>query len=133
MIDYTLFVAWLDAIPTTLDYRFRQGPREEEFGRADLVATVTPLPGPGLSLDGLGNQPSFQIKLTGRERQADDIRKTAFEIDTALLWGAYPFDAWGTYVQYVDRTGGEPSVLQEDEHDRVAYVCTYVAHETPEL
>lgn len=131
MIDLDDLVTWLTAVPTELDYSFRKGPRQPEFGQADLVALVTPLEGPGLTLDGLGSVSSFQIKLVAREHQETACRKSAFQIDDALLFSDTPGDLWGTWIQYVNRLGGEPASLEEDEHDRIAYVCSYVAHETP--
>jgi hypothetical protein len=54
-------------------------------------------------------------------------------VDDALLFGVnLPDQLWGTRIQYIDRLGGEPAPVQEDELDRVAYLCSYVAHETPE-
>lgn len=132
MIDLGLLIVWLDAVPTSLEYRFVRGPREPEYGRGDQVGVVTPVGGPGLTLEGAGELSGFQVKLTGREFQHDLIRRSAYEIDTALLFGDYGTDLWGTRVQYVDRTGEPPSALQEDNLDRVAYVCTYLVHETPE-
>lgn len=132
MIDYDLLVEWLNAVPSELGHQFVLGPRQPEFHLADKVGLVTPQPGPGLTLDGLGNVPSFELKLTAREYQHMPLRRTAFAFDKALLFvsaGAL----WGTRVQYVDRIGGEPGSFSEDDHDRVAYVCSYVVHEMPEI
>lgn len=132
MIDLPLLVAWLDSVDTVLDLKFVKGPRAPEFLRGDRVAVVTPLEGPGLTLEGAGSVASFQLRIVAREHDEDALRKSAFQVDEALLFGSYPADLWGTRIQYVDRTGGEPSSLVEDEHDRVAYVCSYIAHEMPE-
>lgn len=132
MIDLDALASWLDEVPTTLDFKFVAKTRQEEFGRGDLLAQVTPLPGAGLVLDGLGNASSFQVRLVAREYQESDLRRSAFQLDDALLFGTYPADLWGTRVVYVDRIGGEPSSLEEDQLDRVAYVCSYVALEVLE-
>lgn len=132
MIELPSLITWLDAITTELDLKFVKGPRAPEFLRGDRVAVVTPLEGPGLTLEGAGSVASFQIRVVAREFEEDELRKSAFQLDDALLFGDYPANLWGTRIQYVSRTGGEPSSLQEDEHDRVAYVCSYIAHETPE-
>lgn len=133
MIDYDLLIQWLNAVPTELGHRFIEGPRQPEFQLEDQVGMVTPQPGPGLTLDGLANVASFELKITAREHKQGALRRTAFALDSALLWGPSQGAIWGTRVQYVDRIGGEPNKTQEDEHDRVAYSCSYIVHETPEL
>lgn len=133
MIDIVALCAWTTAVPTELGFEFVPGPREPEYGQGDLVGVITPLEGPGLVLEGAGDRSSFQVKLVSREFQANELQRAAFAIDQALVFGDYPAELWGTQVQFVTRTGGQPSVIQEDEHDRVAYVCSYIAHETPEL
>lgn len=133
MIALDLLVTWLNAVPADLDFLFVSGPRKPEFGRADEIGVVTPLEGPGLTLEGAGSVASFQIEIIGREHKLALIQKTAFQIDSALLFGdTSGVDLWGTFVQYVSRTGGEPTLGQEDEFDRVSYTCSYIAHETPE-
>lgn len=132
MIDMVALAQWLDAVPTELDLRFSASSRQEEFGRGDLVGQVTAQPGPGLILEGMGSVASFQIKAVAREHQEPALRVSAFQLDDALLFGPFPAEVWGTRVISVDRLGGEPSSLPEDELDRVAYVCSYIAYEMPE-
>lgn len=132
MIDTDALVTWVNAISTEIEMKFVKGPRNPEFLKADLVGTITPLEGAGLTLEAAGSLSSFQIRMQSREHQESALRKSAFQIDEALVFGDWPADVWGTRIQYVGRTGGEPAILQEDEFDRVAYVCSYVAHETPE-
>lgn len=133
MIDLEALVAWFSAVNTDLAYTFVAGPRVPEFGNADVLGVVTPLEGPGLTLDGLASVASFQVRMIGREYQHTRVRKSAFQVDDALLFGVnLPDQLWGTRIQYIDRLGGEPAPVQEDELDRVAYLCSYVAHETPE-
>jgi hypothetical protein len=132
MIDPELLRVWLQEVPNDLSMEFVEGPRVPEFLRGDDIGVVTMLEGPGYTLEGSGGFGSFQLRLVARERDQDKLRRTAFQLDNALLFGDYPVDIWGTWITSVDRTGGEPSPLQEDEHDRVAYVCSYIAHETVE-
>jgi hypothetical protein len=96
----------------------------------DLVAVVTMLEGPGESLEGIGDYSSFQVRLVARETEQDQLRRSAFQVDSALRFGDFPSELWGTWVVSVQRAGGAPSELQTDEHDRVSYVCTYNAFET---
>ena len=55
MIDLEALVAWFNAVNTDLAYTFVAGPRVPEFGNADVLGVVTPLEGPGLTLDGLAS------------------------------------------------------------------------------
>lgn len=133
MIDFGSLATWLSAVPTALDYDFVVGPRQPEFYRGDLVAVVSPQPGPGLTLDGLGHVPSFEIRLVAREHRRLDLYRSGHQIDKALLFADCPANLWGTRVQYVDRLGGEPALQQEDELDRVLCLCSYIVHEMPEM
>lgn len=130
MLDPGLLIAWLNELPNELGLKVSRGPREPEFGRADLVGVLTMLEGPGESLEGIGDIASFQLRLTARERLQDGLRRIAFLFDEELRFGDYPADLWGTWVVSVSRAGGAPSELQTDEHDRVSYVCTYNVFET---
>lgn len=130
MLDAALLRDWLNAVPLDLDVPFERGPRVREFGNADISGLVTMVPGPGELMDGVGDYSSFQVRLTSREANQEQLRKSAFQLDTALRFGDYPADLWGTWIVSVERTGGAPSELETDEHDRVSYVCTYNAFET---
>lgn len=108
-----------------------KGPREPEFGNGDRLAVVTPLGGAGVSLEGVGDQPGFQVRMMAREFELAELKLSVYAVDRELLLGQqFPADIWGTRIQYVTRTGGGPSPLQEDEFDRVVYVCSYAVHET---
>jgi hypothetical protein len=130
MLDPELLKDWLNLVPNTLSIPFVRGPRSPEFSHADLIGVVTMLEGLGESLEGIGDHPSFQLRLTARENQQADLYRSAHQIDDALRFGDYPADLWGTWIVAVTRSGGGPSELQADEHDRVSYVCTYNAFET---
>lgn len=132
MIAITPLVAWFEALALPVEFKFFPGPRVPEFGKGDRIGVVTPLAGPGETLEGIGENSSFQVALIGREHAAADLQAAAFQVDSLLLFGDYPADLWGTFVQSVSRVGGQPSPIQEDEHDRVRYVCSYIAHETVE-
>lgn len=133
MIDYDLLIEWLNAVPTELGHQFILGPRQPEFQLDDRVGLITPQPGLGLAMDGIANVAGFDLKLVAREHQHMKLRRTAFAFDAALLYGPSQGPIWGTQVQYVSRTGGEPGSFPEDDHDRVAYICSYIVHEMPEI
>jgi hypothetical protein len=133
LIDLDALVTWLAAVPTATGAPVVKGPRQLEFGNADELVMVDALGGLGMTLEGAGDQPGFRLKLVAREFREAQLRQTAFQLDTALVFGDYPDDLWGTRIQYVERSAGPPELLPEDELDRVSYVCTYIAHETPEM
>lgn len=130
MLDPDLFGAWLNAVPTELNIPFEHGPRVREFGAADVTGLFTLLEGPGDSLEGVGDHISFQLRATAREYQQNALYRSFRTVDDALRFGDYPADLWGTWIVSVSRSGGAPSELPTDEHDRVSYVCTYNAFET---
>jgi hypothetical protein len=131
MIDESLLADWLSAVPTVLTIKFVVGPYRPEFGKADTIGVVSGTPGPGLLDDGLWNGSGFQVMLEGRDRDHAKLKQAAFDIDHALIFGDYPASLWGTWVRSVDRTGGEPSPQQADEHQRQQYFCTYFAEVSP--
>jgi hypothetical protein len=129
MIDADLRLAWFKELELPSSFGWFNGPRQPEYGNGDLVGLVTDLEGPGEDLEGMGDWGSFQVRLVGREFELPNLRASAFLVDSSLRFGDYPADLWGTRIRTVTRTGGQPSVLLEDDLDRVAYVCTYLAHE----
>jgi hypothetical protein len=130
MIDPALLAQWLTAVPTELNLPFVHGPRQPEFGAADRLGLIVMLEGPGETLEGVGDVRSFQVRLVTREYEREALGRAANAVDLALRFGDFPADLWGTHIVWVNRAGGAPSELQEDELDRVAYVCTYNALET---
>lgn len=130
MISLKLLVEWHRALVLPIEFGWFPGPREPEYGVGDNVAVITPSQGPALDLEGVGDWSVFQTKLVGKEHQYDDLQKSAFEADRQLVRElTLPADLWGTRVVTVDRVGGQPDMLQEDEHDRIAFVCSYLVHE----
>lgn len=130
MIDEQLLLNWAKDLVLPAVFGWYKGPRQPEFGSGDRVAILTPQGGAGLTLEAIGDQPSFQVRMIAREHDVDLLKASAFIVDDELVRGDYPHDLWGTRVQFVTRVGGAPAPLQEDELDRVAYVCTYLVHET---
>lgn len=129
MISTRLLADWLttSASATALAPKVVPGPRAPEFSKADTVGLVTMLPGAGLALEGLFDQPAFQLELIGRERDQDKLEDAFTVLDRALIWLDVPADLWGVRVVQVGRTGGGPAATQQDEHQRVSYACSYWA------
>lgn len=131
MLDDQALADWLTAIPTDLTVEFQVGPYRPEFMKADTIGLVTPTAGPGEIREGLWDGAAFQIQLVGRDRDRAALKSSAFQIDQALRFGDFPAQLWGTWVTAVGRVGSGPTPLQEDEHQRQAWTCTYFAEISP--
>lgn len=118
---------WLTAVPTVLGVKFQVGPYRPEFNQADLVGLVTPTVGPGQIEDGMWDVVGFQVALVGRDRDNARLKKSAFQLDDAIIQGDYPAALWGGWVRVAYRSGSAPSPQQLDEHQRQAWICTYLA------
>lgn len=129
MIATVELANWLTAAvaATALAPKIIPGPRVPEFVKADTIGVVTLLPGAGLALEGLFDQPAFQVELIGRERDRDELEDAFDEMDRALIWLDVPANLWGTRVVQTGRTGGGPASTQADEHQRISYACSYWA------
>jgi len=127
MIDEQALADWLTALPTALSVKFNPGPRKIEFVRADTAGLVSMLPGAGLAPDGLFDQPSFQVEIVGRERDRTGLRQSMELVDQTLIGLDSPGALWGTWVNWVGRTGSGPAQGQEDEQDRISWACSYLA------
>lgn len=127
MIQTSLLAQWLTdtTSSTELKPKFVPGPRTPEFVKADTLGVVTLMPGPGLALEGTFDQTAFQVELVGRERDQDRIEQAFAVLDKAIVWLDVPANLWGTRVVQADRVGGGPSSSQIDEHQRIAYTCSY--------
>lgn len=129
MIDVNELVVWHNSLDLEgYDIPFVKGPEIPEFGDGDRIAVITAQAGPGDDLESAGDWFGWQIRMIARDHEETDLRRAAFVVDSALRFGDWPAIIWGTRVLTVSRAGGQPSPLQE-EHERVAYICSYLAHE----
>lgn len=129
MIDDELQRAWLDAVSTDLDIEWVVGPRIPEFGNADLLGVLTPVAGPGPTLEGINTVVGFQLRMVAREHDYAKLKATAYTVHKALLFADVPADLWGTRVVWISTAGGDPNPEPADgrDLDRVAFTCTYLA------
>lgn len=103
----------------------------------DLLGVVTLLPGLGLTLEGIADNPFFQVVIRG-EPEGPDLNSDgplliATQVDQAICNGSYPHSDWGDYVVGATRTGGRPARLgPADDARRITYTCTYIATIIPE-
>lgn len=129
MIELKSLVDWHQGLTLPVEFGWYAGPREPEYGRGDNVGVVTATSGPAPDLEDIGDWFGFQVKLVGQEFQYEDLQRAAMALDHELRFLAVPADLWGARVRAVVRTGGAPEMIQEDEHNRIAFVGNYLVHE----
>lgn len=129
MISILGLVEWHEGLALPITFGWVPGPREPEFGNGDNIGIITPGPSPGEDLEGIGDWFGFQVKLIGTEIQLGELQDAAMTVDTELRFGQYPIAMWGAWVRAVMRSGGPPAPIQEDEHNRIAFVGNYLVHE----
>lgn len=129
MIDQQLQADWMnDLVESLIGGRpFVPGPREPEFGVGDFIGVITPSLGLGLQRAGLWDVEGFQVKFVGKERDRARTNQVMSLVDRELIEMDVPLSLWGSWITSVDRAGSPPTQLQEDEHLRIAWVCTYFA------
>lgn len=129
MIDDELQRVWLENVVDDLNVPFVVGPRIPEFGTADVLGVVTPVPGAGPTLEGINTVVGFQIRMIAREHAYAQLKSSAYQIHKALLFADVPANIWGTRVVWVNTAGGDPASepADPDDQDRVAFTCTYLA------
>jgi hypothetical protein len=93
------------------------------------VIFITMQPGPGLELEGLLDNPAFNIQCRGAERDYEDAEAIALEVDSIILeYGHLGFEMSDVVVQMMDRTGGAPQQINiADRASRFAFSCNYYA------
>jgi len=110
---------------TTFDRPTYLGPSLPDM--PDDVIIITLMPGGGLVMEGLIDQPAFQVAVRGAQFGEVTADVKANQIDKALLWGDYPHTFWGGRVSSCTRTGGAPSPLGSfDKGRRAMYTCSYI-------
>lgn len=131
MIDDELQRAWLETHASTpeLTIPFFIGPRIPEFGNADLFGVVTPVSGPGATLEGVNTVVGFQVRMVARLNSYGQLKSACWQLHQQLMFADVPADLWGTRVVWVSTAGGDPVPDNPDgvDLDRVQFVCTYLA------
>ena len=94
----------------------------------DRIAVVTPLPGAGLSLEGLADTPGFQLRVRGAQNSPDDCEAIAYDADKRILAAGFPVTIGAVRLTSITRSGGRPALLspQPDAGNRTEMVCTYL-------
>jgi hypothetical protein len=86
-------------------------------------------PGIGLEMEGLIDNPRFNVQCRGAENNFEDAEAIAVDVDSVVLeLGSVGWELDGVRVDYMDRTGGDPQELTvADSSSRFAFSCNYYA------
>src|SRR5690606_33748882 len=89
------------------------------------LITLYPTGGPGLTMEGLFDTRTFQVKVRGSANDYDGAEREAERIDK-ILTATHGVKVDGKYVLRFDRAGGPPVPDNPDKGDRVIFVCNYI-------
>ncbi|MGW1676032.1 phage tail terminator protein [Saccharopolyspora sp. NPDC002376] len=121
----TNIITWLQALGVEVPL-FPGTQRIPEM--PDRIAVVTPLPGMGLSLEGIADTPGFQLRCRGAQMSADDCEAIAYDADQRIRGADFPVTLGAVQLTAVARSGGRPALLSSvpDSANRTEMVCTYL-------
>jgi hypothetical protein len=102
------------------------GPSIEDF--PNRIVTVTEVPGPGLTTQGLVDNLCFQVRSRGEADDEDDAADLAKFIHRAVLSNPGPTEIGDRRIISARRLGGAPSPVPgtPDAGRRWEYVATYL-------
>lgn len=95
----------------------------------DRLGIVTPVSGPGVIMEGLGDVTGFQLRCRGKQRDPDDAQRIARICDNLIRFGAYPATVGDVQLVTVSRAGGPPDLLTGSPAattERPEWVCNYL-------
>lgn len=92
----------------------------------DRLVIVALTGGPGLSIEGVYDNVSFQIRTRGKQRDDASAEEDAWAIDRMLLEHSVPGTFGPQWVNRISRVGGPPGFLMRDSANRVHLTCSYV-------
>lgn len=91
----------------------------------DYVVNLSIDGGLGLQLDGVLDNVSWQVKVSGPQNLYADAESLAMDIDKALM-NAQPGRRYnGFLVVSIYRVGGMPQQFEVDDAERTYFVCSY--------
>lgn len=118
-------IAWLQTLGVTVPLH----PGTQRIPEMpDRIAVVTPLPGAGLSMEGLADTPGFQLRCRGAQYSPDDAEAIAYDADERILAAPFPATIGTVRLTAVTRSGGRPALLSAlpDSGNRTEMVATYL-------
>jgi hypothetical protein len=113
----------------TVDLVMSPGPYVPDM--PDNVGVVTTIPGPGLSMEGVADTGGFQLLIRGLQDPTStdaSAEENALRADRLIIRASLPAEVvTGVRLLPISRSGGRPAPLpQEDDGDRITFVCTYL-------
>lgn len=133
VIDLSQVATWAATQIQYLDppTQFVVGPEVPETEFPDTLGFITATPGPSGGMEDVERWGGFQVRIRTLYPYVNAALMQADVIDQALLFGPDPYGPlWGTQIQGVQRSGGQPIPLLEDgPHQRISVICTYLARE----
>lgn len=114
-----------DNLPAPFDdILIEPGPRLPSIPGSFIL--VTGYGGAGMDVDGLIDQPSFQLRAVGDQNSYQSAEDLAEAADFVFLsW--FSKKVGPVWVASIVRVGGAPSPLLVDDADRHHFVCSYTA------
>lgn len=101
---------------------FSNEPYPEEM--PDRLVTVSLLPGLGLEMEGLIDNPVMQLRVRGPMNDYDEAEEFALELDRILTFSSFPVEFDGVYISRVRRSGGRPDTPFPDGDDGSRFILT---------
>lgn len=101
---------------------FYPGPDLPDIPERHVV--LTPVPGPGLSVEGLFDAQGWQVRSVGEQDSYDDGEALAALLDS-FLRSENGRMINGVRTVSSQRSGGSPYPLYKDDGERVHFVCNY--------
>ena len=132
MLTTSDLIAWLATLGIqpggTVDLPVFPGPWLPKM--PDELAAVTPISGPGETLQGAGDVAGFQLRIRGRQDitgASPNGEANALAADRLILTAPLPALVGGVQLLPVTRSGGRPAPLPDpDGGDRLSFTCTYL-------
>lgn len=119
-------VGWLDTLDGP-DVQLFEGPYIPKA--PDELFVVTPTPGAGETMDGIGEISGFQLLTRGSQFDPVSAQRLAYAADRLIRFSPFPMDVAGGELRLarVLRSGGGPSVVpQDDIAERSVLTCNYL-------
>lgn len=132
MLTTSDLIAWLGSLGIrpggTVDVAVFAGPWLPKM--PDEVAVVTPISGPGESLQGMADTAGFQLRIRGRQDitgASPTGEANALAADRLILTAPLPALVGGVQLLPIQRSGGRPAPLPDpDGGDRLSFTATYL-------
>lgn len=128
VFDTAAIISWLQGLGADQGVPMLPGMVGQEIpDMPDRLAVVTETSGGPLRMEGLEDNPTFQLRFRGRQGDALDAQRLALAADRLIVFAPLPATVAGLRVWSVWRSGGRPTALLPDPSPglRPESQCTY--------